>query len=340
MGKALIIAEKPSVAGDIAKALGGFKKQDDFYESEHYLLSSAVGHLLELCVSEQFEVKRGKWSFANLPVIPPHFDLRPIDKNEGRLKLLLKLIKRPDVNALINACDAGREGELIFRYVVQYAKAKQPIQRLWLQSMTPAAIRDGFAHLRDDASMLPLADAAVCRSESDWLVGINGTRAMTAFNSKTGGFHLTTVGRVQTPTLAILVEREDRIKKFVSKDYWEIHGTFAAKAGEYPGRWFDEKFAKKEGEGDLKPERVWEAKRAEDIRAKCLGKPGIVTEESKPTTQMSAALYDLTTLAAGGERAVRLFGQDHPVAGAGPLREAQGAHVSAHRLAGAAGGLH
>jgi DNA topoisomerase-3 len=296
MGKALIIAEKQSVAGDIAKALGGFKKQGDYFESEHYLLSSAVGHLLELCVSEEFEVKRGKWSFANLPVIPPHFDLRPIERNEGRLKVLLKLLKRPEVDSLVNACDAGREGELIFRYLVQYAKANKPIKRLWLQSMTPAAIKEGFEHLRTDASMLPLADAAVCRSESDWLIGINGTRAMTAFNSKTGGFHLTTVGRVQTPTLAILVEREDRIKNFVSKDYWEIHGTFLAKAGEYPGRWFDEKFAKKDGEGDLKPERLWDAKVAEAIRAKCTGKPGIVTEESKPTTQMSGALYDLTTL--------------------------------------------
>jgi DNA topoisomerase-3 len=247
-------------------------------------------------VPEQFEVKRGKWTFAHLPVIPPHFDLQPIDKNAARLKLLLKLIKRPDVDTLVNACDAGREGELIFRYIVQYSKAQKTIKRLWLQSMTPAAIREGFQSLRDDASMRPLADAAVCRSESDWLVGINGTRAMTAFNSKTGGFHLTTVGRVQTPTLAILVEREDRIKNFVPKDYWEIHGTVAAKAGEYPGRWFDEKFAKKDGEADLKPERVWDAKFAEAIRAKCLGKPGIVTEESKPTTQLSPLLYDLTSL--------------------------------------------
>src|SRR5512137_2482739 len=296
MGKALVIAEKPSVASDIAKALGGFKKQGDYYESDHYVLSSAVGHLLELCVPDQFEVQRGKWTFAHLPVIPPHFDLRPIDKGEGRLKLLLKLIKRPDVATLINACDAGREGELIFRYLVQYAKARKTIKRLWLQSMTPAAIRDGFEHLRDDASMRPLADAAVCRSESDWLVGINGTRAMTAFNSKTGGFHLTTVGRVQTPTLAILVEREDRIKNFIPKDYWEIHGTFAAKAGEYPGRWFDEKFTKKDGDSDLKPERFWDAKTAEAIRAKCLGRPGVVTEESKPTTQLSPLLYDLTSL--------------------------------------------
>ncbi len=296
MGKALIIAEKPSVASDIAKALGGFKKHDDFYESDHYVLSSAVGHLLELCVPEEFEVQRGKWTFAHLPIIPPHFDLQPIDRNASRLRLLLKLIKRPDVDALINACDAGREGELIFRYIVQYAKARKAIKRLWLQSMTPAAIREGFEQLRDDASMRPLADAAVCRSESDWLVGINGTRAMTAFNSKTGGFHLTTVGRVQTPTLAILVEREDRIRHFVPRDYWEIHGTFAAQAGEYPGRWFDEKFSRKDGDSDLKPERVWDAQRAESIRAKCLGKPGIVTEESKPTTQLSPLLYDLTSL--------------------------------------------
>jgi len=296
MGKAFIIAEKPSVASDLAKALGGFKKQNDYYESDHYVLSSAVGHLLELCVPEQYEVKRGKWTFAHLPVIPPHFDLRPIERNENRLKLLLKLIKRPDVDALINACDAGREGELIFRYIVQYSRAKQPIKRLWLQSMTPAALREGFGQLRDDLAMRPLADAAVCRSESDWLIGINGTRAMTAFNSKSGGFHLTTVGRVQTPTLAILVEREERIKNFVSRNYWEIHGSFAAQAGEYPGRWFDEKFVRSDGDTDLKPERLWEVKRAEDIRAKCLGKPGIVTEESKPTTQLSPALYDLTSL--------------------------------------------
>ncbi len=296
MGKALIIAEKPSVASDIAKALGGFKKAGDFFESDGYVLSSAVGHLLELCVSEQYEVKRGKWTFAHLPVIPPHFDLQPIERNEARLKVLLRLIKRPDVDQLVNACDAGREGELIFRYIVQYAKSNKPIQRLWLQSMTPGAIREGFARLRDDASMRPLADAAICRSESDWLVGINGTRAMTAFNSKTGGFHLTTVGRVQTPTLAVLVEREERIKSFVPRDYWEVHGTFAAQAGPYEGRWFDERFARKDGETELRPERLWDVNQAEAIRAKCLGKPGVVTEESKPTTQLSPLLYDLTSL--------------------------------------------
>src|SRR5215510_7172426 len=232
MGKALIIAEKPSVASDIAKALGGFQKHDEYFESEHYVLSSAVGHLLELCVPEQFEVKKGKWTFNALPMIPPHFDLRPIEKSESRLKVLIKLIKRKDVSALINACDAGREGELIFRNIVQHTKAKQPIQRLWLQSMTPASIREAFTQLRTDQDMHPLADAVRCRSEADWLVGINGTRAMTAFNSKDGGFFLTTVGRVQTPTLAIVVEREERIQQFVPRDYWEVHATFAARAGE------------------------------------------------------------------------------------------------------------
>jgi DNA topoisomerase III len=296
MGKALIIAEKPSVASDISKALGKFEKHADYYENDEYVISSAVGHLLELIVPEQFEVKRGKWTFAHLPVIPPHFDLTPIEKNEGRLKVLLKLIKRKDVTTLINACDAGREGELIFRYIVQYAKSDKPIQRLWLQSMTTAAIREGFAALRKDEEMIPLADAATCRSESDWLIGINGTRAMTAFNSKTGGFHLTTVGRVQTPTLAILVEREERIKKFVSRDFWEIHGTFMAQAGEYVGRWFDEKFSRKDGDDQLRPERVWDIKIAETIREKCLGKPGVVTEDSKPTTSLSPLLYDLTSL--------------------------------------------
>ena len=245
------------------------------------------------------EAAKGKWAFKNLPVIPDHFDLKPIERNENRLKLLARLIKRKDVDHLINACDAGREGELIFRNIVKHTKAKQPIQRLWLQSMTPAAIREGFASLRDDATMQPLADAAFSRSEADWLVGINGTRAMTAFNSKLGGFYKTTVGRVQTPTLAIVVEREEKIRRFVPRDYWEVIATFRAAAGTYTGRWFDEKFVRPEGkeaDGELKSERFWNQRAAEEIRDKCQGKPGLVTEESKPTTQLSPLLYDLTTL--------------------------------------------
>src|SRR6478736_2903393 len=296
MGKALIIAEKPSVASDIAKALGKFQKHDDYFENDDYVISSAVGHLLTIVPPEGVEAARGKWTFKCLPVIPPHFDLQPIEKNEGRLKVLKKLIKRDDVDRLINACDAGREGELIFRNIVRYTKAKQPIQRLWLQSMTPAAIREGFAALRTDESMQPLSDAATSRSEADWLVGINGTRAMTAFNSKLGGFFRTTVGRVQTPTLAILVEREAKIRKFVPRDFWEVIGTFDAAAGNYTGRWFDEKFSKSEDDEQLRAERVWDKAKAEEIKAKCLGKPGVVTEESKPTTSMSPLLYDLTSL--------------------------------------------
>src|SRR6266850_1911286 len=179
MAKKLIIAEKPSVAADIARALGGFTRKGDYFESERYVLSSAVGHLLELAVPEKYDVKRGKWSFKHLPVIPPHFELAPLEKSEQRLNVLLRLIKRKDVTALVNACDAGREGELIFRYIVQHARNRKPIERLWLQSMTPQSIREGFAHLRPDKELLPLADAAKSRSEADWLVGINGTRAMT-----------------------------------------------------------------------------------------------------------------------------------------------------------------
>ncbi|WP_153146983.1 DNA topoisomerase III [Dechloromonas sp. H13] len=295
MTKKLIIAEKPSVAADIARALGGFTKHDDYYESESHVLSSAIGHLLELSCPEEFEVKRGKWSFAHLPVIPPHFALSPIEKTESRLKLLNKLIKRKDVEGLINACDAGREGELIFNYIAQHAKTTKPVQRLWLQSMTQGAIRDGFARLRHGNDMQGLGDAAVCRSESDWLVGINGTRAMTAFNSKTGGFHLTTVGRVQTPTLAIVVEREKKIREFKARPYWEVEAEFAARAGNYTGKWFDEGFRRDDDE-HARADRLWEEKRADAIRAATLGKPGLVSEEAKPETRLSPLLFDLTSL--------------------------------------------
>ncbi|HJW10513.1 MAG TPA: DNA topoisomerase III, partial [Albitalea sp.] len=263
--------------------------------SDRYVLSSAVGHLLELAVPEPFDVKKGKWSFARLPVIPPHFELSPIERSAPRLNVLLKLMKRKDVTGLINACDAGREGELIFRYIVQHARSRKPVLRLWLQSMTPAAIREGFARLRPDAEMLSLADAAKCRSEADWLVGINGTRAMTAFNSKEGGFYLTTVGRVQTPTLAILLEREERIRRFVARDYWEVHARFAARSGEYPARWFDPRF-KKDEDAEHKAERLWSAAEAEAIARACDGQAGSVAEESKPSTQLSSLLFDLTSL--------------------------------------------
>jgi DNA topoisomerase III len=301
--KTLVIAEKPSVAQDIVRALtpvaGKFDKHDEYFESDKYVVSSAVGHLVEIQAPEEFDVKRGKWSFANLPVIPPHFDLKPVDKTKTRLNAVVKLAKRKDVSALVNACDAGREGELIFRLIEQYAGGSKPlgkpVTRLWLQSMTPQAIRDGFDNLRSDKQMQPLANAARSRSEADWLVGINGTRAMTAFNSRDGGFFLTTVGRVQTPTLAVVVEREEQIRKHVSRDYWEIHASFLAQAGEYPAKWFDPKF-KKGDDSDARADRIWNQKDAQAIVEAVRGKSATVTEESKPSTQASPLLFDLTSL--------------------------------------------
>ncbi len=295
MNKTLIIAEKPSVALDISRALGGFTREGDYFESDRYVLASSIGHLLTLVAPN--DPVRGKWSFAHLPVIPPQFELGPTDKKSAeRLKLLVKLLKRKDVDSIINACDAGREGELIFRYIVQYSGVKKPIQRLWLRSMTQAAIREAFAELRDDHALKPLESAARSRAEADWLVGINGTRAMTAFNSKDGGFFKTPVGRVQTPTLAIVAEREERIRSFQPRDYWEIHADFAAAAGHYTGRWFDPEFRKNEDDAEMRDFRVWTRERAEEIARACEGKPGIVTEESKPSTQASPALFDLTSL--------------------------------------------
>jgi len=295
MGKTLVIAEKPSVAADLARALGKVPKTGDFFESEDYIVSSAVGHLVELCLPGELDKKRGKWSFASLPIIPDEFDLKPIEKSRPRFNLLKRLLKRTDVDVVVNACDAGREGELIFQYLVKHAGCRKPSRRLWLQSMTPEAIREGFASLRDAVEMEPLGDAAVCRSESDWLVGINGTRAMTAFNSRGGGFQLTPVGRVQTPTLAILAEREVKIRSFEPRTYFEVFADFGVVAGAYRGRWFDEAF-KKGGEEDARAERLWDRERAEAIAAKCTGKPGVVTEEKKPTSQVAPQLYDLTTL--------------------------------------------
>jgi DNA topoisomerase-3 len=302
--KTLIIAEKPSVAQDIVRALtpvaGKFDKHDEYFESDGYIVTSAVGHLVEIHAPEEFDVKRGKWSFAHLPVIPPYFDLKPVEKTKSRLNAVVKLAKRKDVGDLINACDAGREGELIFRLIEQYAGGAKPlgkpVRRLWLQSMTPQAIRDGFDQLRSDKQLSGLASAARSRSEADWLVGINGTRAMTAFNSRDGGFFLTTVGRVQTPTLAVVVEREEQIRKFISRDYWEVHATFLAEAGEYAGKWFEPKWKKNPDDAEMRADRLWTEKEAHEIAAAVRGKAATVTEESKPTTQASPGLFDLTTL--------------------------------------------
>lgn len=303
MSKTLVIAEKPSVAADIARVLGAPRKSRDFFESDAYIVSSAVGHLVEIAAPEKWEVKRGKWSLANLPVLPDYFDLTPIAKSADRLKVLARLYKRADVAKVVNACDAGREGELIFDKIARYIGGKKPVLRLWLNSMTPAAIREGFDNLHPGdktggALNLPaLRAAAMSREEADWIVGINATRAMTALHSTGGGFFLTPVGRVQTPTLALIVKREQERRDFIVRDYWQVRAGFAAQAGEYEGVYVQPKTSKaKKADKDDKPERIFDKAHAEKVCAECKGKSGEVEEKKKPQTENPPPLYDLTAL--------------------------------------------
>ena len=301
MSKSLIIAEKPSVAADLARALGkapgmtAFHKENDYFESDTHVITSAIGHLLE----QEMPMKDGKkigWGFTTLPILPEKFELKPIAQSADRFRLVAKLIKRKDVSEIINACDAGREGELIFRNIIEATSCKKPMRRMWMQSMTNGAILEAFQKMRSDDEMQPLAQAARCRSESDWIVGINSTRALTALNSRHGGFRLTPVGRVQTPTLTILANREREIAEFVPRTYFEIHAEFGVKAGEYPGRWLDETFKKDETDDHKKAERLWEREKADAIVARCTGKKGDIEEITKPTKQIAPLLYDLTSL--------------------------------------------
>jgi DNA topoisomerase III len=304
MGKTLIIAEKPSVMTDLSKiltkVLGKFDKngtgRDIFFENETAIITSAVGHLVELRMPMGPNGKKLPWNFGVLPAIPDKFDLDPIPDSEARLKQVLKLAKRKDVSDIVNACDAGREGELIFRYIMEIGEIAKPVKRLWMQSMTNNSILEAWGNLRSGESMKPLADAAKCRSESDWLVGLNATRALTCFNSRHGGFNITAAGRVQTPTLAILAQRESEIQAFRSTPYFEVHATFAVAAGDYLGKWIDEGWKKDESKPLAKPERLWDALTAEAIQARCQGKTGQVSEEKKAQSQISPQLYDLTTL--------------------------------------------
>ncbi len=288
---------------------------------------------------EDEEVKRGKWTFAHLPAIPSRFALKPIEKSEARLRLLLKLLKRKDVSELVNACDAGREGELIFRNIAQYAKNAKPIRRLWLQSMTQGAIREAFGALRSDEAMRPLADAAVCRSESDWLVGINGTRAMTAFNSRSGGFQLTTVGRVQTPTLAILVEREEKIRAFVPRGYWEVLGTFPRRR-----RAVRRPLVRREIQEVRRRSRpsgrapVGRGPRPRDRRA-LRRQAGHGHRGDQAVDAGRAASLRPDQPAARSQRPLRPVGAHDAVARAGAVRKTQGPDLSANRFARAARGL-
>ena len=304
MSKALIIAEKPSVANDLqrvlAKPLGKFEKQgkdrNTYFENDSAVICSAVGHLVQLKMPEGPNGKKLPWGIKHLPAIPKKFELQPIEKSESRLKLLIRLLKKKEVTEVINACDAGREGELIFRYVMELAGIDKPIKRMWMQSMTNASILEAFENMRDDEQMMPLADAAMCRSESDWMVGLNGTRALTAFNSRHGGFNVTSAGRVQTPTLAILAKREWEIRNFVPRDYWEVHANFGVAAGDYEARWFVEDFKKDETDAHSRAERIWNQEDAEAVEARCRGKKGVIEETKKPSKESPQMLFDLTSL--------------------------------------------
>ena len=284
----------------LTPSAGKFEKHDEYFENDHYVVTSAVGHLVEIKAPGGVRRQARQVELCPPAGDPPHFDLTPIDKTKSRLNAVVKLVKRKDVTELINACDAGREGELIFRLIEQYAEPASRAEAgaaLWLQSMTPQAIRDGFDELRSDKQMHGLADAARCRSEADWLVGINGTRAMTAFNSRDGGFFLTTVGRVQTPTLSIVVEREEKIRKHVAARLLGGQGDASlAEAGEYEGKWFDPEWKKNEDDAERRADRVWNERERGPSPRRCAARPATVTEESKPSTQASPLLFDLTSL--------------------------------------------
>lgn len=299
--KTLIIAEKPSVAGDLVKILPGkFTKSKTHYESENYIVSYAIGHLVSICYPEEIDPAYQKWDMDTLPILPKKFPLKALDGTKSQLNVLQKLIRRSDVTEIINACDAGREGELIFKYIVNFvwnsSVAKKNFKRLWLQSMTADAIRQGFKNLRRNEEMTPLEDTALCRSESDWLIGINATRALTGYNSRKGGFFLTPCGRVQTPTLSLIVKREIVRLGFVPVPYSILLATFTAGTSHYLGKWIDPEFTKDDTNAADRADRLWDLERAEAIQKKCEGQPARVEETSKQSSQRSPQLYDLTSL--------------------------------------------
>ncbi|MBL4576671.1 MAG: DNA topoisomerase III [Opitutaceae bacterium] len=294
--KTLIIAEEPSVAADLSRALGKFKRQGEHFENDEYVISSAVGHLVELAMPEEYDKKYSFWRLAALPIIPQKFKLKPIERSKKKYQEIKKLLARKDIDTVINACDAGREGELIFSYTYKLSKAKQPVKRLWMLSMTQSAIQKAFANLRDGKEMANLADAARCRSEADWLIGINCTRGATKrlYGSRAG--NVAGVGRVQTPTLAIVQERENQIRNFKSRDFWRITASFQIDQGTYEGVYQKPNF-KKGDDNQNRIDRIWDQATAQEIRVVLdQNKEALVTEEKKKSTQAPSRLYDLTTL--------------------------------------------
>lgn len=303
--KTLIIAEKPSVAADLAKALtpelGKFEKKgksrdSQYFDNDRASITSAVGHLVELEMPTGPNGKKLPWKFDVLPAIPDTFHLQPVDDTKSRFNHIRKLVRSRDITDIVNACDAGREGELIFQYIMDLCEVDKPVQRLWMQSMTTQAIRDAWKELRSSEAVENLAQAARCRSESDWLVGLNATRALTCFRSRHGGFNITPAGRVQTPTLAILAKREREIQAFQPEAYREIHADFGVQAGIYTGVWTDPDWKKDPEDPHRRAERIWDAETARRIQERCEGRTGTISEEKKPQRQIAPQLYDLTTL--------------------------------------------
>ncbi|MBC2603564.1 DNA topoisomerase III [Puniceicoccus vermicola] len=294
--KKLVIAEKPSVAGDLAKVLGRVPKTGDFYENDEWVISSALGHLVELKMPQEIDKAYSKWTLDNLPIIPKTFGTKPVEKTKKKLQELKKLMKRPDVGTIINACDAGREGELIFTLILDQAKVKKDIKRLWMMSMTPDAIRRAFEQLREGDSMQNLQDAARSRQEADWLVGLNATRGATVTFGRRGGT-AANVGRVQTPTLAMVCDREKEIRNFVPRSYWEIIADFSLETGTYKGTYQRPGFKKDETNPHDRVSRIWEKPDAERIAEEVRnGGEASVTEKKKRSKQAAPRLYDLTTL--------------------------------------------
>jgi len=283
--KSLIITEKPSVARDIAKVLGCKTKRDGYIEGDLYVVTWAVGHLITLCEPDDYNEAYKKWHYNSLPIIPEEIKTKPYPKTKSQLSIIKSLIKREDVSNLICATDSGREGELIFRYIYEYLKSKKPFQRLWISSMTDEAIKKGFETLKPSKAYDNLYYSAKCRSEADWLVGINATRAYTTLNNV-----LLSIGRVQTPTLALIVNRHHEITDFVPKDYFEVVVNY----GQYTGIWFDEKPSET---------KIMDEEKALLIKEKVHNQDGTVIKvEKKKKTEKPPLLYDLTELQRDGNK--------------------------------------
>lgn len=294
MGKRLVITEKPSVARDIVGALGGFTEEDGYWESDDYIVTFAVGHLLELVAPEDIDAKYKRWTLDTLPILPERFPLKPKEGTRDRLRTIKKLIHRDDVENVVNACDAGREGELIFREVVEYLESTKPIERLWLQSMTKKAITDGFTKLADGTKFDGLSEAAHCRNYSDWLIGMNATRALTRRLKSKSENQAWSAGRVQTPTLGMLVDRELEVLEHSPIPYWRIKATFDQAGTPYEGVWFDPEF--KSENDDEKEDRIFEEAKATAILERITGKTAVASETRKPSREAAPPLFDLTSL--------------------------------------------